>query len=110
MSGASFLFDCHDLSVAWHYYGLRVDEHRRREFFLEALSKAEHSKRSKEYIMAAVLKKNPLFPNEEVYTKQLNDRAAQILKDHAVGQLMVAGDIRYLSGDLLSAVSYWEAK
>lgn len=52
--------------------------------------------------MAAVLKKNPLFLNDEVYTKQLDARAKQILKDYAVGRLLVPGDIRFLSGDLLA--------
>ena len=84
------------------YYDLRVDENSRRAFFLESLSKPGISKRSREYIMATVLKKNPLFVNEPVYTKQLDARAEQILKDYAVGRLMVPGDIRYLSGDLLS--------
>ena len=84
------------------YYDLRVDDDRRRAYFLESLSKAGLSKHSKEYIMAAVLKKNPLFLNDPVYTKQLDDRAELILKDYAVGRLMVAGDIRYLSGDLLA--------
>ena len=84
------------------YYDLRVDEHSRREFFLESLTKPGISKGSKEYIMAAVLKKNPLFLNDPAYTKQLDARAEQVLKDYAVGRLMVPGDIRYLSGDLLS--------
>ena len=84
------------------YYDLRVDESTRRAFFLEALSKPGGSKHSKDYYMASVLKKNPLFLNEPVYTKQLDDRAEQILKDYAVGRLLVPGDIRYLSGDLLA--------
>ena len=40
------------------YYDLRVDDDLRRAYFLESLSKAGLSKHSKEYIMAAVLKKN----------------------------------------------------
>lgn len=84
------------------YYDLRVDSDKRRAFFLDSLTKTGLSKRSKEYIMAAVLKKNSLFLNEPEYTKQLDTRAEQILKDYAVGRLMVAGDIRYLSGDLLA--------
>ena len=84
------------------YYDLRVDEHSRRAFFLESLSKPGISKHSKEYIMASVLQKNPLFVNEPVYTRQLDARAEQVLKDYAVGRLMVPGDIRYLSGDLLA--------
>lgn len=84
------------------YYDLRVDEDSRRVFFLEALTKPGISKHSKEYIMAAVLRKNPLFLHEEVYQKQLDAQAEQILKGYAVGRLLVPGDIRYLSGDLLS--------
>lgn len=84
------------------YYDLRVDESTRRAFFLEALSKPGISKCGKEYTMAAVLKKNPLFLHESVYTKQLDDRAEQVLKDYAVGRLLVPGDIRFLSGDLLA--------
>ena len=84
------------------YYDLRVNESTRRAFFLEALSKLGVSKHSKDYYMAAVLKKNPLFIHEPVYTKQLDDRAEQVLKDYAVGRLLVLGDIRYLSGDLLA--------
>lgn len=84
------------------YYDLQVDAASRRTFFLESLTKAGLSKHCKEYIMAAVLKKNPLFINETVYTKQLDARAEQVLKDYAVGRLWVPGDIRYLSGDLLA--------
>ena len=36
-----------------------------------------------------------------VYTKELDAKAEQILKQYAVGQLIVAGDNRFLSGDLL---------
>ena len=84
------------------YYNLRRDENSRREFFLESLYKPGISKHSKEYIMASVLKKNPLFLSDPVYTKQLDDRAEQIQKDYAVGRLLVPGDIRFLSGDLLA--------
>ena len=52
--------------------------------------------------MAAVLKKNPLFLSEPVYTNQLDARAKQIVKDYAIGRLLVPGDIRFLSGDLLA--------
>ena len=84
------------------YYNLRADDNSRRAFFLESLSKPGISKHSREYIMASVLQKNPLFVNEPVYTRQLDARAEQVLKDYAVGRLMVPGDIRYLSGDLLA--------
>ena len=51
--------------------------------------------------MAKIVKKNSLFINEPVYTKELDAKAEQILKQYAVGQLIVAGDNRFLSGDLL---------
>ena len=54
---------------------------------------------------AAVLKKNPLFLREPVFTKQLNAMAERTLKDYSVGHLLVAGDVRYLSGDLLELIA-----
>ena len=84
------------------YYDLRFDADARRNFFLETLDKPGISKHSKDYIMAAVLKKNPLFIHEDIYKKQLDSQAEQVLKGYAVGRLLVPGDIRYLSGDLLS--------
>jgi len=50
---------------------------------------------------ARVLKKNPLFINEPVLSKQLDDMAKRVLEEYAVGHLLVEGDTRYLSGDLL---------
>lgn len=43
---------------------------------------------------------------EPIYQRELNDRAKQILKNYAVGRLIVAGDNRYLSGDLMDFLSY----
>ncbi len=83
------------------YYDLRCDPEARIRFFMEPLLKQGVSKTSKEYRMAQVLSKNPLFINEPVYTKQLETQAEKILKQYAIGDLLVAGDIRYLSGDLL---------
>ena len=51
--------------------------------------------------MAAALKKNPRFIAEPAYTKRLDDMAERIVRQYAVGRLIVAGDNRYLSGDLL---------
>jgi len=36
-----------------------------------------------------------------VYTQTLDDMAERIVKNYAVGRLIVTGDNRYLSGDLL---------
>lgn len=53
---------------------------------------------------ARILKKNPLFLHEPAFIKQLNDMAEKTLKNYAVGRLLVAGDVRFLSGDLLQFV------
>ncbi len=61
----------------------------------------ERHQGKKDQILAAVLKKNPSFINEPVYAKRLEDEADKIVEQYAVGRLIVAGDNRYLSGDLL---------
>ena len=48
-----------------------------------------------------MLKKNPRFINEPVYAERLEAEADKIVEQYAVGRLIVVGDNRYLSGDLL---------
>ena len=38
---------------------------------------------------------------ESVYQEELEAMAQRLLKDYALGRLQVAGDVRFLSGDLL---------
>ncbi len=85
------------------YYNFRANDQFRRDYFLRALEGRHFWEREKgqNYYLAAVLKKNPLFINEPVYTQALDDMAERIVKNYAVGRLIVAGDNRYLSGDLL---------
>lgn len=85
------------------YYNFRANEQFRRNYFLRALEGRHFWEREngRDYYLAAVLKKNPLFLNEPVYTLELDDVAERIVKNYAVGRLLVAGDNRYLSGDLL---------
>lgn len=85
------------------YYNFRANEQFRRDYFLWALEGRHFWEQEKErdYYLAAVLKKNPLFLNEPVYTQTLDDMAERIVKNYAVGRLIVTGDNRYLSGDLL---------
>ena len=85
------------------YYNFRANGQFRRDYFLRALEGRHFWEREKgqNYYLAAVLKKNPLFINEPVYTQALDDMAKRIVKNYAVGRLIVAGDNRYLSGDLL---------
>ena len=85
------------------YYNFKANREFRRDYFLRALE--EHHfwerKKSREYYMAAALKKNPRFIAEPAYTKRLDDMTKQTVRQYAVGRLIVAGDNRYLSGDLL---------
>ena len=87
------------------YYNFCANEQFRQDYFLEALDKRSLFRKSKAYILASVLKKNPLFIHEPVYARKLESMADSILKQYAVGRLIVAGDNRYLSGDLLELMT-----
>ena len=56
--------------------------------------------------MGEILRKNPRMIGEPIYQNELDARAKQILRSYAVGRLIVAGDNRYLSGDLMDFLSY----
>ena len=83
------------------YYDFCANREFRLNYFLDTLGQRGVSRNSREYQMAQVLRKNPRFIDEPVFTKQLEDMAYKILRQYAVGRLIVAGDNRYLSGDLL---------
>ena len=90
------------------YYNFCADESLRQNYFLEKFERVSWWERhqGKDQILAAVLKKNPRFINEPVYAKRLEDEADKIVKQYAVGRLIVAGDNRYLSGDLLDFLAF----
>ena len=85
------------------YYNFCADESFRRNYFLEKFERVSWWERhqGKDQILAAVLKKNPHFINEPIYAKRLEAEADKIAEQYAVGRLIVAGDNRYLFGDLL---------
>lgn len=85
------------------YYNFRANEQFRQDYFLRVLEGRHfwEKEKGRDYYLAAVLKKNPRFINEPVYTQTLDGMAERIVKNYAVGRLIVAGDNRYLSGDLL---------
>ena len=85
------------------YYNLCANPQFRQDYFLEKANRVSWWERhqDKDHILAAVLKKNPRFINEPIYTKRLEDEADKLVDRYAVGRLIVAGDNRYLSGDLL---------
>jgi hypothetical protein len=55
---------------------------------------------------AEILKRNPKFINEPYFTKQLDVQANHILEKYAFGTLLIAGDNRYLSGDLIKFIKH----
>lgn len=85
------------------YYNFCADESFRQNYFLEKFERVSWWERhqGKDQILAAVLKKNLHFINEPIYAKRLEVEADKIAEQYAVGRLIVAGDNRYLSGDLL---------
>ncbi len=83
------------------YYRLCSDAEYRKEYFLKILHYKGADKKSKNYLLAKILKKNPLFINEAVFVKELTAQAEKICNNYALGTLIVSGDNRFLSGDLL---------
>lgn len=84
------------------YYRLAADPTSRKEYFTDALNRSDADKRS--VLLAKILLKNPLFMNEPIYAKELDNKAQSLLKQYAIGRLIVSGDNRYLSGDLMRFV------
>lgn len=72
------------------YYDLCADERSRIDYFA-----------TQNTPLGRCVRKNPLFINEPVCTRELDAQAESVLKKYALGHLIVAGDNRYLSGDLL---------
>ena len=86
------------------YYRICADEQARRDYFLYDLNRedaADDEEQDRREAMARVLKRKPLFIHEPAFTKELEAQAERIIKRYAMGRLIVAGDNRFLSGDLL---------
>ena len=82
------------------YYNLCANEEYRIRYFIDK-SGRRWGKRTREEYMADILKKNPLFIAEPPYAEKLEAEADGVLSCYSRGKLVVAGDNRYLSGDLL---------
>ncbi|NCB52328.1 MAG: hypothetical protein EOM54_10655 [Clostridia bacterium] len=81
------------------YYNLTADRARQIQHFNEEAEKDGASEQ--DIALAKILKKNTLFIGEAVYTKELDGKAQALLKQYSLGRLLVSGDNRYLSGDLM---------
>jgi len=86
------------------YYSFSADEDFRLRYFTNILEDGfNNGHRAK---LARILNKNPLFINEPVFAKELDTKANSVLANYALGKLSVAGDNRYLSGDLMQMIRY----
>ena len=88
------------------YYRLVADPKSRMEYFTSVLDNPEINPLSTEAQKALLLQKNPLFINEPVYTDELKKRAESVYRDFAQGHLLIRGENRYLSGDLMRFLLY----
>ena len=88
------------------YYDLIANEDYRREMFREHEDYWFAVKKKKESKLADLLYTNPLFINESYYENELDALAEKVLKNYAVGKLLIAGDNRFLSADLISFLYY----
>lgn len=61
----------------------------------------DYAPESREGLLVQILKANPSFIHEPAYANILKQKAYKLIKDYALGRLIVAGDNRFLSGDLL---------
>ena len=86
------------------YYRLVADNGARRKYFLDDLQDIEVSTERRQY-RAELIAKNGMFIDEPIFAKELSDRAENILSKYAVGKLLVTGDNRYLSDDLLRLIA-----
>ncbi len=88
------------------YYDYCANAETRLSYFLKDLNNDELEIADRRRIRAELLQKNPLFLEEPIFTKELSDNAESIRSKYAVGKLLVAGDTRYLSDDLIRLLAY----
>lgn len=83
------------------YYRFIADNESRRRYFTD--NETENIRRKHR---AELIAKNPLFIDEPVFAKELNDKTENIIRKYSVGQLLVSGDNRYLSDDLVRLAAH----
>ena len=81
------------------YYDLTADTEKQIHYFAEKAESEDATARDVAH--AKILGKNPLFIAEPVFMDELKGKAQTVLRQYALGRLLVSGDNRYLSGDLM---------
>ena len=88
------------------YYDYVDELGNRQKHFTDILDDEDVEITDKRKQRAEIIEQNPLFMEEAIYAKELSDKAESIRQRYAVGQLLVAGDNRYLSDDLMRLLAY----
>ena len=83
------------------YYNTIANTDWQLSYFSEDLDNPELEYTDRRRMRAELLRKNPAFLNEQVFQKELADKAKHIREQYGIGKLMVRGDSRYLSDDLM---------
>ena len=88
------------------YYDYVGELGNRQKHFTDILDDEDIGITDKRKQRAEIIEQNLLFMEEAIYAKELSDKAERIRQRYAVGQLLVAGDNRYLSDDLMRLLAY----
>ena len=88
------------------YYDYVGELGNRQKHFTDILEDEDIEITDKRKQRAEIIEQNPLFMEEVIYEKELSDKAESVRERYAVGQLLVAGDNRYLSDDLMRLLAY----
>ncbi len=88
------------------YYDYVGELGNRQKYFSDILDDEDIGITDKRKQRAKIIEQNPLFMEEAIYAKELSDKAESVRQRYAVGQLLVAGDNRYLSDDIMRLLAY----
>ena len=88
------------------YYDYVGELGNRQKHFTDILDNEDIEITDKRKQRAEIIEQNPVFMEEAIYAKELSDKAESVKQRYAVGQLLVAGDNRYLSDDLMRLLAY----
>ena len=83
------------------YHAFIEDVPAQRDYFMAKLDDPELNITDRNRYRAQLIEKNFWFLFEPIYQKELRDKAAHILSKYRNANLLVAGDNRYLSDDLM---------
>lgn len=83
------------------YYNTVMNEAWQMDYFLSVLNQPGEHSRERKYQQAQLLQKNPAFLKEQLFQKELEDKAQSLRTKFSIGKLLISGETRYLSDDLM---------